>query len=420
MVKFSEQERKAAVAAYEQGSTISELAQKYSVTKRCIYIWIKRYSVKKIQREKYPAEVQQNIARLYESGLKITELAKRFDISESLIYRYLNKYRDQLNCRLNQEVRQRHNNARMQNIENQIFKLSRCSKNSSIDEKIQAVDRLKEQFGIFRLCKTLELDKSTYYSRLRHHDGVVATEEEDAMFSAKIKELFEQSKQRFGSRKIQAKLKAAGYAISQKRISRLMAQMGLVCNPMRVRYASTSSRKYKYYRNKLKQQFFQKEPNKVWASDITYVRIKEDFWAICVILDLFSRKVISWTAAGQSDTALVLNCFDQAYTKRKKPKGLMFHSDQGCQYTSYAFRSYLRDLGVQQSMSSPGSPHDNAVVESFFACMKREELSLKYYESAEELETDVAEFVQYYNELRPHQRLGFKTPNEIEMQFSIC
>lgn len=417
MKKFTETEKRSIVVVFEQGKSIQALATECQVTKRCIYLWIQHYSDKRIQKARYSPETQQNIVRLYESGVKIAELAKRFNISEALAYHYLNKYRDQLNDGLRKELKRRHDDAQMQDMENQIFKLSGCSLKSSADDKIKAVEELKEQFGIYRICKTLALDKSTYYSRIRHNAGLKAVEEEDNMFRVKIKELFGLSKERFGARKIQVKLKAVGFTISQKRVNRLMAEMGLVCKQMRIRYASTSSRKYKYYRNKLKQQFFQTEPNKVWVSDITYVRINEDFWAICAVLDLFSHKVVSWDMAAEGNTSLVLRCFDQAFLLRDKPESLLFYSDQGAQYTAYAFRCHLRELGIEQSMSSPGSPHDNAVIEAFFACMKREELSLKYYNSPDKLKTDVADFVQYYNSLRPHQRLGFRTPNEVEAQF---
>ena len=95
----------------------------------------------------------------------------------------------------------------------------------------------------------------------------------------------------------------------------------------------------------------------------------------------------------------------------------MFHSDQGCQYTDFNFRQRLRQLGVNQSFSNPGSPLDNAVAESFFSCMKREELSHKYYDTIEALEHDVSEYIDFYNSVRIHARLGYLTPNQVEEEF---
>ena len=106
--------------------------------------------------------------------------------------------------------------------------------------------------------------------------------------------------------------------------------------------------------------------------------------------------------------------FDAAFEMRGRPEGLIFHSDQGLQYTSFVFRRHLRELKVKQSFSNPGTPLDNAVAESFFACMKREELSHNYYDTIEELQRDVDEYVEFFNNMRPHQRLGMQIPSEAE------
>ena len=109
--------------------------------------------------------------------------------------------------------------------------------------------------------------------------------------------------------------------------------------------------------------------------------------------------------------------FGKAFDSRNRPEGLMFHSDQGFQYTAFELRKYLRELKVNQSFSNAGTPLDNAVAESFFACMKREELSHNFYDTGEQLERDVSEFVHYFNCERPHQKLGFRTPEQVEKEY---
>ena len=240
---------------------------------------------------------------------------------------------------------------------------------------------------------------------------------DDAFFAPKIKSVFEQSKERFGSRKIQALLQREGLAISMRRISRLMDEMNLVCKQSRLRYWSTTARKYKYYRNRLQQDFKQPAPNLVWVGDITYVRVKDIFYYICIVIDLFSRRVLAYGVSNQINVDLVWSTFDSAFEMRNRPEGLTFHSDQGSQYTDFNFRKHLRDLKVSQSFSNPGTPLDNAVAESFFACMKREELSHNFYETRDQLENDVAEYVDYYNRVRLHQKMGMRTPIEVEDDF---
>ena len=108
---------------------------------------------------------------------------------------------------------------------------------------------------------------------------------------------------------------------------------------------------------------------------------------------------------------------DWTFECRGKPQGLLFHSDQGTQYSAYMFRKHLRDLGVKQSFSNPGTPYDNAVAESFFSMMKQEELSHNYYHSAEELEVTVADYINFFNTMRPHRKLAGQSPENFEKRF---
>ena len=138
---------------------------------------------------------------------------------------------------------------------------------------------------------------------------------------------------------------------------------------------------------------------------------------VCIVIDLFSRRVLAHRTASEISSKIVWDTFEEAFERRKKPKGLTFHSDQGTQYTDYCFRSKLRELEVKQSFSNPGSPLDNAVAESFFACMKREELSHHSYNTIKELDQAVSEYIEFYNSVRIHQRLGNITPIQAEKEF---
>ena len=157
----------------------------------------------------------------------------------------------------------------------------------------------------------------------------------------------------------------------------------------------------------------------VWVSDITHVHVKDKLHSIGVIIDLYARMVVAHKVSATADVAFIQGMFDAAFEMRGRPEGLIFHSDQGLQYTSFVFRRHLRELKVKQSFSNPGTPLDNAVAESFFACMKREELSHNYYDTIEELQRDVDEYVEFFNNIRAHQRLGMQTPSEIERNFAV-
>jgi transposase InsO family protein len=169
--------------------------------------------------------------------------------------------------------------------------------------------------------------------------------------------------------------------------------------------------------NRLEKRFSQVAPDIVWVSDITYIRAGGRFYYLCVIIDLFSRKVIAYKISARPDAQLVKNAFAAAYFKRN-PKGLMFHSDRGCQYTAFSFRQLLDNCNVVQSFSKKGHPYDNAVAESFFKYLKQEETNRRNYQTLKELELSVFQYIEgYYNSKRPHGGLNYLTPNQVEINF---
>ena len=169
------------------------------------------------------------------------------------------------------------------------------------------------------------------------------------------------------------------------------------------------------FKNHLQQQFIQNAPNLVWVSDITYLRAGNKWYYLCVIIDLFSRKVVAWHLSNRADVALVIAAFRKAYETRNAPYGLLFHSDRGTQYTAFAFRQLLDSLNVVQSFSKKGYPFDNAVCECFFKYLKKEETNRRIYHTFQELQLSVFEYIEgYYNSRRPHGSLGYMTPNEAE------
>ena len=172
------------------------------------------------------------------------------------------------------------------------------------------------------------------------------------------------------------------------------------------------------YTNHLQQHFSQDAPNLVWVSDITYLKAGGKWYHLCVIMDLFSRKVVSWHLSSKADTNLIITTFQKAYENRNAPYGLMFHSDRGVQYSVLAFRQLLDSLNVVQSFSKKGYPFDNAVCECFFKYLKLEETNRKTYHTFDELHRSIFEYIEgFYNSRRPHGSLGYLTPNEMESAY---
>ena len=209
-----------------------------------------------------------------------------------------------------------------------------------------------------------------------------------------------------------------GINISVGRVYRLMNKLELPkmsTDRPRQRYRSKDASDLK---NLLSQSFSQEAPNIVWASDFTYLKADGKWYYLCIVMDLFSRKIISWHLSSKADVELVMTAFKLAYDKRDAPYGLMFHSDRGSQYTAFAFQKLLDELNVVHSFSKKGYPFDNACCECFFKYLKKEETNRRVYHSFTELKLAVFQYIDgYYNSRRPHSTLNMLTPNEAEEFF---
>lgn len=302
-------------------------------------------------------------------------------------------------------------------LELEVLRQCPCGSKASIDEKVAAVNALCGRYSIHVLCDALSLPRGTYYNRKRREGQRTSYEINDEKLKSLIRQIFHDSKNRFGRKPIHHKLAELGYKVSEKRIVRLMKEMGLSVAKPRYKAEHQKSLPRAYFRNLLARQFDQPQPNLIWVSDITYIKVLDQYYYICVVLDLFSRRILSYSISDSINTALTLAAFDDAFQSRDTPQDLMFHSDQGAQYTSYIFRAHLKELHIKQSFSTPGTPYDNSVCESFFHTLKKEALYHHLYGTPQELQAVLDEYINFYNSQRPHRKLNMKTPNQYESAF---
>ena len=169
--------------------------------------------------------------------------------------------------------------------------------------------------------------------------------------------------------------------------------------------------------NILKQDFNTEAPNKVWISDVTQFNLNQHRFYVCVIIDIFSRKVIAYHISLNNSTQLTKTTFKKAYEARHPSEGLLFHTDNGSNYLSNTFMGYLSSLGVKQSFSRVHVPYDNSVCEAFFSNMKREELYRFKYPTVAEFKRGVEKYIRFFNSERPHATLKYKTPDKYESDF---
>lgn len=267
------------------------------------------------------------------------------------------------------------------------------------------------------LCRVLRVNRSTYYKHF-HHAPAPRTLENQKIRSA-ILELYAKSGKRFGAYKIRQRLSVEyGISISTGRVYRLMKSMQLPkmssVKPKAVFSTNTADSDCP---NHLKQNFNPSAPNQVWVSDITYIRVGGRFYYLCIVIDLFARKVIAYRVSPKMNVQLTIDTFLSAWNNRGQPTGLLFHSDRGCQYTAKEFRKLLDAHDVVQSFSAKAHPYDNAVAESFFKFLKLEETNRKTYCSLHELQLSLFTYIHFYNSQRPHGSNAYLTPNEKELAF---
>lgn len=296
----------------------------------------------------------------------------------------------------------------------EILQKVNCTASAPLQEKLQELAKLYGQYSVHALCEALCVSRGTFYNHIFRRKDVTAYDKRREEMKEHIQKAFDESRQRFGANKIAVVLAEQGIHTSPKYVAELMREMGLQSVSIYSKRDYQKSVRMEKRQNVLQRQFQVSEPNRVWVSDVTCFKVNEKYIYVCVIIDLFSRKVIAYGISPKNSTYLITSTFKRAIHSRGTPHGLTFHSDQGAQYTSKAFCKLLRMNKVVQSFSKSGRPHDNAVAESFFASMKREEIYRTQYKSERQFRESINNYIAFYNSQRPHSTLAYKTPDRFE------
>ena len=370
---------------------------------------------------KYTEKEKTTVLLQVQKGKSVLEISAETGIARSTIY----EWQKQIDLPVNADrikITMREVNSLKRQVEKyknlvEILQSVDCTVFSPTKERLIALEGLYGQYDVHTLCEALKVPRGTFYNHIfrgKHGDTMNARRREE--LKEHILNVFNEFRQLFGAKKITAILRERGQATSEKLVYELMVEMG-------IQSISTSSKraylKWQKGENKnvLQQQFHVREPNRVWVSDITAFKFNDVYYHICAIIDLFSRKVIAYRVSKKSATQLITFTFRKAYSERQPVPGLIFHSDRGCQYTSFAFKKLLNDHQVVQSFSKSGTPHDNAVMEAFFSYLKKEELYRRKYKSEKEFLKGIDDYIEFYNKRRPHGAIHYKTPNAMEEIF---
>ena len=261
------------------------------------------------------------------------------------------------------------------------------------------------------MCRLLGVSRSCYYEWL-DAPLLPPSKAEDQQLGEQIKMIFMQSRNTYGTRRIQRGLAKAGSQASRRRIKRLMVEQGLSVKTKRKFRATTDSKHgLPVAHNVLNREFSPQRPNTHYVGDITYIWTQEGWLYLAVVIDLFSRQVVGWGMDKQMKATLVNNALLMALWKRKPARGLMWHTDRGSQYASDSHRILLNDHGIIQSMSRKGNCWDNSVSESFFHTLKIELIYQTTFKTREEAKQAVFEYIEvFYNRLRMHSANDYLSP----------
>jgi putative transposase len=257
-----------------------------------------------------------------------------------------------------------------------------------------------------RQCELAGVSRATLYRRIgaapARHD------EMDLLLRALIDEEYTR-RPFYGSRRMVVFLRASGHGINRKRVQRLMRELGLAGmapGPA----TSRAHPQHKVWPYLLRGVAITRA-DQVWSTDVTYVRLARGFAYLVAVIDWYSRRVLSWRISNSMDASFCVDCLEDALRAHGRPE--VFNSDQGSQFTSAAFTGVLMREGVAISMDGRGRALDNIFVERLWRSVKHEDVYLKGYANMAELLVGLSEYFAFYNTERPHQSLGYRTPDEV-------
>lgn len=284
--------------------------------------------------------------------------------------------------------------------------------------RVDFIFRHRKEWPINVLCKVMQVSRSYYYDCIKVNKNQV--DENQKPLEKRLKALFEQHKQNYGSRRLLKALREEGFEIGRYRVRKLMKKLKLfVVQKLRYKNTTDSNHELSICDNLLDRKFQPESSNQVWTTDITYIWTAQGWLYLAIVVDLFSRKIIGWSVQDHMRTSLCQEALTMAWWRRKRPKGVMHHSDRGSQYASNDYRNLLQNYGMTQSMSRKGNCWDNSPTERVFRTLKSEWLNRFSFKTKTEAKAAVWDYISYYNVDRIHSTLGYVSPVQFELKKQV-
>lgn len=275
----------------------------------------------------------------------------------------------------------------------------------------------QHSFSVARMVGVLQVSRSGYYQWRKNGHVTAPREQNRQIRDDKIKDIFEQSKERYGVTRIQVELADAGTPAAPKTIADSMRRQRLVPKAARkFKITTDSDHQLPVAPNLLERDFTATAPNQKWVGDITYLLTNEGWMYLAVVIDLYSRAVVGWSMSQRMKSSLVCDALTMALFRRGQPNGVIVHSDRGSQYCSHAYRKIVDEYHLKLSMSRKGNCWDNACAESFFHSLKVEAIQDEPLMTRKEMRQAVFEYIEVdYNKTRRHSAIGYLSPENFEL-----
>ncbi|HAX4911017.1 TPA: IS3 family transposase [Escherichia coli] len=314
-----------------------------------------------------------------------------------------------------QRIRELEKQVRRLEEQNTIFKKGYRALNVRLAERFTIAARLSDSHTVVSLCSALEIHRSSYRYWRKRRDTVNPAR---VRLCSEIRRAWNQSRGSAGARTLAEMLTQNGVPMSRYRAGRLMKYLNLSsCQPGKHQYKN-ARQEHTSLPNLLERQFAVPEPDRVWCGDITYLWVGNRWCYLAVVMDLFARRVIGWSLSAHADTALISSALRMTYETRGQPRDVVFHSDQGSQYTGLKYQQLLWRCRINQSVSRRGNCWDNSPMERFFRSLKTEWVPTNGYAGKDEARQQINDYIlNYYNSVRPHHYNGGLTPEESENRY---
>jgi transposase InsO family protein len=273
-------------------------------------------------------------------------------------------------------------------------------------------------FGVSAMSRVLQVSRGGFYAWRRRRDNPSSRQQRRKQLDEAVKKAFGARKGRSGSPRLVRDLADAGHAHDRKTVAESMRRQGLRAKATKKFKATTNSNhNLPVAPNLLQQDFTATRPNQKYVGDITYLWTEEGWLYLAVVIDLYSRLVVGWAMSERMTAQLVCDALQMALWRRRKPTGVIVHSDRGSQYCSGAYQQLIREHALICSMSARGNCYDNACAESFFHSLKVEAIHGERFATREEMRQAVFEYIEVdYNRTRRHSANGFISPEAFEAQ----